>query len=726
MKRALWSILLQLPALLPAQIREPVPLPAVGSVSLPLDEYNRLLEQAGRPVKPVEAPPQPYSLRSADLIFDVSPGKALGRFQLEGEVLAKGAVRVPLTKGLTVLEAQQRGQELALLEEGGVHSAVLTGPGEFGISMSAGFPLMIDAGRAGFRIPVPASGVARLTLIVPGDHTNVGLSAGLITASSSAAGRTTIQATLVPGADTAVWWTTREAAPVAAPKPVRFLSDVKTLVSVREGQLALAALIDLTVLQGTPTQFKIAVPTGYEVTGASGATLESTGMSSGSLVLKLANGTPRSHQFLVTLERPLSTAKAEIPMLSISEAQRETGEMLVEGEGTVELTAKESGGLHRMDLKEVSPVLRAMAHDTPQAAFRHHRQPSEPLGLALEWIRFPGKSLVPAVAQDAVATTMVTPEGKSLTEVKLVLRNTAQPFLRVVLPAGASIVSADVEGQNVKPVMGADGSRVPLLRTGFRPTGRYSVSFVYMDSGAPFAKKGGAEVSLPRMDVPIGLLRWEVFLPERYKVANFTGDAYSATLLPIGEQSGVREEPDLMLSARLDRALQPGELGGFVTDVSSGVIPNALVTAVSSATGMKRTTRTDNAGHWLIPGMPSGAVRITVDAQGFRRQVLTVPYDVNQPENRNIRLEVGSVSESVEVTAEARVMRDSRQIEQQLRNTAEAAQKTASNNVVNLQKRVAGVLPIAVEVPRAGMSFRFVRPLVTDEATKMAFTYKTR
>jgi hypothetical protein len=51
---------------------------------------------------------------------------------------------------------------------------------------------------------------------------------------------------------------------------------------------------------------------------------------------------------------------------------------------------------------------------------------------------------------------------------------------------------------------------------------------------------------------------------------------------------------------------------------------------------------------------------------------------------------------------------------------------SASVNVMNLQKRVAGVLPVPIDVPRAGTSFSFVRPLVLDEETKVTFTYKSR
>jgi hypothetical protein len=49
-----------------------------------------------------------------------------------------------------------------------------------------------------------------------------------------------------------------------------------------------------------------------------------------------------------------------------------------------------------------------------------------------------------------------------------------------------------------------------------------------------------------------------------------------------------------------------------------------------------------------------------------------------------------------------------------------------SQNVVNLQRRTTGVLPIRVDVPRAGTSHRFVKPLVVDQDTVVSFRYKRR
>ena len=68
------------------------------------------------------------------------------------------------------------------------------------------------------------------------------------------------------------------------------------------------------------------------------------------------------------------------------------------------------------------------------------------------------------------------------------------------------MVSVDVAGQPAKPVLGSDGTRVPLLRPGFRPNGPYSVSFVYLHAGTPFDKKGDIDMTLPRMDMPVGIV----------------------------------------------------------------------------------------------------------------------------------------------------------------------------------------------------------------------------
>src|SRR5439155_24800888 len=303
------------------------PVPSSGNVTLPLDEYNRLLELASKPTRKPDTPPVPYTVKRADLKFRVANESVQGTVQLQGEILHKGATKIPLTTGMAILDARQEGKGLPLELENGTHTAVLTGPADFAVTLDAGLPLSIEAGRASFSLPVPSAGSVRLALVVPGDHTNVRISSGLITSRSSENGQTYIEATLVPGQPASVWWTMRETTAPVAPKEARFLSDVKTLVSVSEADIRIADRVDLTVVQGEPAQFQMEVPAGFEITGTTGASVESSEFESGVLTLKVTGSAQRSHQFLISMEKSTTATKPDAPFLTFKNAQRETGEV---------------------------------------------------------------------------------------------------------------------------------------------------------------------------------------------------------------------------------------------------------------------------------------------------------------------------------------------------------------------------------------------------------------
>jgi hypothetical protein len=80
----------------------------------------------------------------------------------------------------------------------------------------------------------------------------------------------------------------------------------------------------------------------------------------------------------------------------------------------------------------------------------------------------------------------------------------------------------------------------------------------------------------------------------------------------------------------------------------------------------------------------------------------------------------GGLAETVTVTES----RDKR-AERQAANESNVQQQL-SLNVQNLQRRASGVLPVRLDVPRSGQSHTFVRPLVMDEETRVAFRYKLK
>jgi hypothetical protein len=98
-----------------------------------------------------------------------------------------------------------------------------------------------------------------------------------------------------------------------------------------------------------------------------------------------------------------------------------------------------------------------------------------------------------------------------------------------------------------------------------------------------------------------------------------------------------------------------------------------------------------------------------------------------QPARIGTTLEIGQVMESVTVTANQLTLNNSvADSAVSLRQIQSLPLNNASQNVVNLQRRVAGILPVAVEVPRSGRSYTFVRPLVLEEETRITFQYKAK
>ena len=135
--------------------------------------------------------------------------------------------------------------------------------------------------------------------------------------------------------------------------------------------------------------------------------------------------------------------------------------------------------------------------------------------------------------------------------------------------------------------------------------------------------------------------------------------------------------------------------------------------------------------------MQSGNYKAKAESNGFKATEYNLRYDSTQPSMYNFTLNVGAATETVEVTADAPMMNTStaevmslptngRNYPKQPQLAPGAVSQNASANVVNLQKRVAGVLPVPIDVPRAGTMFSFVRPLVLDEETKVTFTYKSK
>ena len=96
-----------------------------------------------------------------------------------------------------------------------------------------------------------------------------------------------------------------------------------------------------------------------------------------------------------------------------------------------------------------------------------------------------------------------------------------------------------------------------------------------------------------------------------------------------------------------------GRISGSVTDSTGAAVADCPVEAVD-AKGLKLVTRTDASGDYLFPSLSSGTYELRVEKQGFRSARETgVVLDAASQRTVSFRLEVGQLSETVNVSSSA-------------------------------------------------------------------------
>jgi outer membrane receptor for ferrienterochelin and colicin len=94
-----------------------------------------------------------------------------------------------------------------------------------------------------------------------------------------------------------------------------------------------------------------------------------------------------------------------------------------------------------------------------------------------------------------------------------------------------------------------------------------------------------------------------------------------------------------------------GQIVGTVYDQTGAAVPKAKVTATGKATGLLRETEANDDGQYRIVLLPPGPYTVTVNATGFKQYKTEITVSVGSAITVDPKLQVGAVSEVVEVTA---------------------------------------------------------------------------
>src|SRR5262245_39736470 len=95
-------------------------------------------------------------------------------------------------------------------------------------------------------------------------------------------------------------------------------------------------------------------------------------------------------------------------------------------------------------------------------------------------------------------------------------------------------------------------------------------------------------------------------------------------------------------------------LGGTVSDASGALIPGVMITATNTGTGIVTTVLTNESGTYQFASLQTGTYKVNAELTGFKTQVYeNVALGISQQVRLNFTLEVGGLTESVDVTVAA-------------------------------------------------------------------------
>jgi len=109
----------------------------------------------------------------------------------------------------------------------------------------------------------------------------------------------------------------------------------------------------------------------------------------------------------------------------------------------------------------------------------------------------------------------------------------------------------------------------------------------------------------------------------------------------------------LVISVKTSPA-QTAQITGRITDSSGAVIQGAAVKVINVDNGMQREASSDVDGFYTVPLLQPGNYRITVEQPGFKTINRSgIKLTVDQEARIDLALEVGEVTEKVDVSEEA-------------------------------------------------------------------------
>lgn len=517
-----------------------------GWVVLSIEDYRSLRARAYPAEREAAELPVDATLTRVDYDLRINGAVASGRATLTVDVLKDGWVRVPVPPGLLVREARLDGKLVSLVpgafgKGGSQLSALLSHAGRSVLLLEIALAVNASAGQESISVPSTASGVTRATVQLPRQGVDVKLTGGLLAAKSEDGTESKWQA-YGRGNEPLTFTWRRKTEDHHLTQALRLRGSLTELVDLAEESTPILAEVNLEVTQGAAKEIKIQVPDKVTVNQVMGAMVADWQLKDGELGITFLEPVEETARFLITAEsRSPREGVMEIPLLRLAHTERDNGGVAVEVLGAGEIKDIKSEGLESADASDLGEML--AGRESPSLAAFKFRTGSggATRSLAVNVVRYTPQAVLMANVEEARYHVLLSKEGKTLVQAIYAVRNNQRNFLKVTLPAGATLWSASLGGKPVRPGQSPDGALLlPLEKAkAGEDAPAFAVEVVYLNREPAWNEKGQMKLPLPALDLPVSRTGLLLYHPPLFKVTAGTGafraQAYAAPVSSVFE-----------------------------------------------------------------------------------------------------------------------------------------------------------------------------------------------
>jgi hypothetical protein len=495
--------------------------PPEGWVVLPLDEYKALRDKAQPQPTPPAPPPVDATLTRVDYDLRVDGETVTGRARLTIDVLRDAWTRVQIPSGLLVRDARLDGQPVSLVGGASPH-VLLSRAGRFVLALDLALPLTAASGSVSIALPPSPSPIATATLTLPKSDIDLSVNGGFVADRTETADESRWTILGRSNQPLALAWR-RKVVDRRSEQPLRVRARITQSVALGEESGQVAASVHVEVVQGLARELSLAIPSGLVVNEVNGATVGDWDVAGGVLRVRLLEATANDTSFVVSAEmRAPRDGAIAIPLVRMPSAEREMGAIAVDVVGAGEIAERQVRGLEPADPSELGDLV-AGRESPSMAAFRMRPMAgTDARSITVNIVRYTPQAVLVANVEEARYRTLVSDDGKLLIEARYAVRNNQRSFLKVVIPAGSTLWSADVAGRPVRPAVAEQGAILLPLEKGRAgdeaPTFVVSLSYFQGADRGPWLDRGRTRIDLPALDLPISRTGVELFYPPRFHI----------------------------------------------------------------------------------------------------------------------------------------------------------------------------------------------------------------